>query len=190
MNLTTLILLSLSMSADAFAVSVAKGASDKHMRWLKMIKTAAIFGIVESITPLIGWLVGTVAAPYIEALDHWISFILLVGLGIKMIYEAINDNDEEENANAKSGSLSLLILTAIATSIDSMIVGVSLAFLNVNIILTALCIGFSTMIMSAIGLKIGGVLGTRIGKRAEISGGLVLMGIGIFILCEHLGFLS
>ena len=107
-----------------------------------------------------------------------------------MIYEAINDNDEEENANAKSSSLSLLILTAIATSIDSMIVGVSLAFLNVNIILTALCIGFSTMIMSAIGLKIGGVLGTRIGKRAEISGGLVLMGIGIFILCEHLGFLS
>ena len=187
MNTTTLILLSFSMSADAFAVAIAKGAANKQIALTHVIKTAFLFGIVETITPLIGWEAGTIAAPYIEAFDHWISFILLAGLGTKIIYESLNEDDDNNETPNQTG-LGLMILTAIATSIDSMIIGVSLAFLNVNILLTALCIGSATTLMSGIGLKLGSILGTKIGSRAEMGGGLVLIGIGTYILLSHLGF--
>ena len=105
-----------------------------------------------------------------------------------MIYESLNEDDDNDETPNQTG-LGLMILTAIATSIDSMIVGVSLAFLNVNILLTALCIGSATTLMSGIGLKLGSILGTKIGSRAEMGGGLVLIGIGTYILLSHLGFL-
>ena len=193
MNLLTTILLALGMSVDAFAAALARGAGSLHYTWRQTVKTALIFGIVETITPLIGWLVGSMAQKFIAEYDHWLAFGLLLAWGLKMIWGALHDNGEETAAadgNRTDTTLTLTIITAIATSIDSMVVGVGLAFLDANIWLTALAIGTSTTIMAAVGLRLGRLLGQKIGSRAEMAGGVVLIGIGTFILLEHLGYLS
>ena len=193
MNLFTTILLALGMSVDAFAAALARGAGSLHYTWRQTVKTALIFGIVETITPLIGWLAGSMTQKFIAAYDHWLAFGLLLALGLKMIWGALHDDDDEAAAadkNRTDTTLTLTIITAIATSIDSMVVGVGLAFLDANIWLTALAIGTSTTIMAAIGLRLGRLLGQKIGSRAEMAGGVVLIGIGTFILLEHLGYLS
>ena len=193
MNLLTTILLALGMSVDAFAAALARGAGSLHYTWRQTVKTALIFGIVETITPLIGWLVGSMAQKFIAEYDHWLAFGLLLALGLKMIWGALHDDDDEAAAadkNRTDTTLMLTIITAIATSIDSMVVGVGLAFLDANIWLTALAIGTSTTIMAAVGLRLGRLLGQKIGSRAEMAGGVVLIGIGTFILLEHLGYLS
>ena len=191
MNPRATALLAFSMSADAFAAAIARGASIGKTRHLQAAQIALTFGIVETITPLIGYGAGTVAAPYIEAFDHWIAFGLLLVLGGKMIRESLSpEADDDGAAQDAMPSKWLLLITAIATSIDSMIVGVSLAFLDVNIWLTALAIGSATTLMAVIGIKLGGVLDGIIGKRAELFGGIVLIGIGTFILFEHLGLIG
>lgn len=193
MNLLTTILLALGMSVDAFAAALARGAGSLHYTWRQTVKTALIFGIVETITPLIGWLVGSMTQKFIAEYDHWLAFGLLLALGLKMIWGALHDDDDEAAAadkNRTDTTLLLTIITAIATSIDSMVVGVGLAFLDANIWLTALAIGTSTTIMAAIGLRLGRLLGQKIGSRAEMAGGVVLIGIGTFILLEHLGYLT
>lgn len=192
MNLLTTILLALGMSVDAFAAALARGAGSLHYTWRQTVKTALIFGIVETITPLIGWLAGSMAQKFIAEYDHWLAFGLLLALGLKMIWGALHDGDETAAAdgNRTDATLLLTVITAIATSIDSMVVGVGLAFLDANIWLTALAIGTSTTIMAAIGLRLGRLLGQKIGSRAEMAGGVVLIGIGTFILLEHLGYLT
>ncbi len=192
MNLLTTILLALGMSVDAFAAALARGAGSLHYTWRQTVKTALIFGIIETITPLIGWLAGSMAQKFIAEYDHWLAFGLLLGLGLKMIWGALHDGDEAAAAdgNRTDTTLMLTIITAIATSIDSMVVGVGLAFLDANIWLTALAIGTSTTIMAAVGLRLGRLLGQKIGSRAEMAGGVVLIGIGTFILLEHLGYLN
>lgn len=197
MSIFTLILLAFSMSMDAFAAAICKGAAIKHASVKDIIRTALIFGIVETITPLIGWLLGHSTQAFIAEYDHWIAFVLLCILGIRMVRESFatdehgspsNPNDcgcPPTTAPSKHG-LGILLLTAIATSIDSMVVGVGLAFLDVNIWQTALAIGVATTIMAAVGMSLGKILGAKVGKRAELFGGLVLMGIGAFILVEHL----
>ena len=193
MNLLTTILLALGMSVDAFAAALARGAGSLHYTWRQTVKTALIFGIVETITPIIGWLVGSMAQKFIAEYDHWLAFGLLLALGLKMIWGALHDNGDETAAadgNRTDTTLTLTIITAIATSIDSMVVGVGLAFLDANIWLTALAIGTSTTIMAAVGLRLGRLLGQKIGSRAEMVGGVVLIGIGTFILLEHLGYLN
>ena len=193
MNLLTTILLALGMSVDAFAAALARGAGSLHYTWRQTVKTALIFGIVETITPLIGWLVGSMTQKFIAEYDHWLAFGLLLALGLKMIWGALHDDDDEAAAadkNRTDTTLLLTVITAIATSIDSMVVGVGLAFLDANIWITALAIGTSTTIMAAIGLRLGRLLGQKIGSRAEMAGGVVLIGIGTFILLEHLGYLN
>lgn len=193
MNLLTTILLALGMSVDAFAAALARGAGSLHYTWRQTVKTALIFGIVETITPLIGWLVGSMTQKFIAEYDHWLAFGLLLALGLKMIWGALHDDGDEAAAadkNRTDTTLLLTIVTAIATSIDSMVVGVGLAFLDANIWLTALAIGTSTTIMAAVGLRLGRLLGQKIGSRAEMAGGVVLIGIGTFILLEHLGYLN
>ena len=193
MNLLTTILLALGMSVDAFAAALARGAGSLHYTWRQTVKTALIFGIVETITPLIGWLVGSMTQKFIAEYDHWLAFGLLLALGLKMIWGALHDDGDEAAAadkNRTDTTLLLTVITAIATSIDSMVVGVGLAFLDANIWLTALAIGTSTTIMAAIGLRLGRLLGQKIGSHAEMAGGVVLIGIGTFILLEHLGYLN
>ena len=193
MNLLTTILLALGMSVDAFAAALARGAGSLHYTWRQTVKTALIFGIVETITPLIGWLVGSMTQKFIAEYDHWLAFGLLLALGLKMIWGALHDDGDEAAAadkNRTDTTLLLTVITAIATSIDSMVVGVGLAFLDANIWLTALAIGTSTTIMAAVGLRLGRLLGQKIGSRAEMAGGVVLIGIGTFIVLEHLGYLN
>ena len=200
MSFLTILALAFGMSMDAFAAAIAQGAAIGTPTRRGTLRTAAVFGSVETLTPLIGWAIGSVAQRYIADWDHWIAFTLLLLLGLRMIYGALQpeqaiggQSTEAQPESGQSGrrppSPLMLVAIAFATSIDSMIVGVGLAFLEVNILLTALTIGLATTIMAAIGLRLGNLLGSAIGKRAEILGGLVLIGIGTLILAEHLHFL-
>ncbi len=177
------------MSTDAFAAAIGKGAALKKPRLSEALRTGIIFGVIEAITPLIGWAIGRGAAQYVTAWDHWIAFTLLAILGIHMIYAGLK-NTESVQEKPNHHTFIVLAITAFATSIDAMAVGVGLAFINVNIIITAAAIGLATFIMVTIGFMLGRALGIIVGKRAEIFGGVVLIGIGSYILYEHLYVLT
>ena len=177
-------LLALSMSADAFAAAVSKGAVLQKPKLSHALRIGAIFGIVETITPIIGWALGAIARSQIESFDHWFAFGILLVIGGKMIYEGVVGEHEERRESHK---LHVLILTAIGTSIDAMAVGVTLAIINANIWLISLMIGTATFVMATIGIMTGHYIGTKAGKMAEILGGLCLIAIGTKILLEHLG---
>lgn len=185
MNIISTVLLALAMSTDAFAAAIGKGAALQKPTLSEALRTGLIFGVIESITPLMGWVIGSVATKYVAAWDHWIAFTLLVVLGLHMIYEGFQSPDLTEDKPSQH-SFIILAITAFATSIDAMVVGVSLAFINVNIFTTAIAIGLATFIMVTLGVMLGRVLGVLVGKRAEILGGVILIAIGSFILYEHL----
>lgn len=241
MSIVALILLALAMSVDAFTVALAKGATMRHTTLAIALKAGVVFGVVEMITPIVGWGFGRLAADYVSGIDHWIAFVLLVGLGLHLLYDAIfvhddemNDDEVNDKVNDKTThqtdnntpnqlpnrlpnqlphqsndtpnntlndtpTLStsnpkkilthptvLLIITAFATSIDAMAMGVSLAFLQVNIWLAAVLIGLATTVMATLGILLGHKLNERIGKWAEIVGAMVLIMIGVWILYHHL----
>ena len=187
MNFLATTALALAMSTDAFAVAVGKGAALQRPHLREALRTGAIFGIIEGLTPVIGWAMGHFAAPYVEAWDHWIAFILLGVLGLRMIHEGLSNADDEGEEKPSSHSFWLLAVTGFATSIDAMAVGVGLAFIDANILTTAGAIGLSTFIMVTLGVMVGRGLGKLVGKRAELVGGLVLIAIGSLILYEHIG---
>ncbi|TWI55032.1 putative Mn2+ efflux pump MntP [Pseudomonas duriflava] len=172
------------MSTDAFAAAVGKGASLHNPRLSEALRTGLIFGTVEAITPVIGWAAGLAAAPFVQQWDHWIAFVLLLILGLRMIRAGFGAPEEEAEKPCRH-SFWLLVITAIATSIDALAVGVGLAFINVNILTAALAIGLATMTMVTLGVMLGRAIGALIGKRAEILGGFVLIGVGSLILYEH-----
>jgi manganese efflux pump family protein len=186
MNIAATIALSLAMSTDAFAAAVGKGAALHKPQLREALRTGLIFGVIEGITPLIGWAMGRVAAPYVEAWDHWIAFTLLAVLGARMVWAGFQQDEEEEEKPNSHGFLTLAV-TGFATSIDAMAVGASLAFLGADIAATAAAIGFSTFVMVTIGVMVGRGLGAIAGKRAEVVGGFVLIAIGALILYEHIG---
>ena len=185
MNLIALCLLALAMSTDAFAAAIGKGASLRNPPLLDALKIGLIFGSIEAVTPLIGWSVGHLAAGYVQAWDHWIAFTLLVGLGLHMIRESLGGQEDEPRRSARQGIIRVAI-TALGTSIDAMAVGVSLAFVEVNILLAASLIGLATFMMVTLGIMLGRVLSNLIGKRAELAGGVVLILVGCWILASHL----
>lgn len=187
MNLYATLILAFGMSMDAFAAAIGKGACLHRPTLKEALRTGLIFGVIEALTPLIGWGVGMLASQYVMAWDHWIAFVLLLILGGRMIIEGMRKKMCRPEDAPQSHGFWLLACTAVATSLDAMAVGVGLAFLQVNIIATALAIGASTMIMATIGILLGRYLGPIMGKWAEIFGGLVLIGIGCSILFEHLG---
>ncbi|KIG01432.1 manganese efflux pump MntP [Caballeronia concitans] len=188
MNLASTIFLAFAMSTDAFAAAVGKGASLHKSRIAEALRTGVIFGIIEAITPLVGWAVGRSAAQYVTAWDHWIAFGLLFLLGARMIREGFGQ-PEHGHEKPDSHSFWVLAATGFATSIDAMAVGAGLAFIDVDIFSTAATIGIATMLMVTIGVMVGRLVGATIGKRAEIIGGVVLIGVGSAILVEHLGFM-
>ncbi|HBY1351748.1 TPA: manganese efflux pump MntP, partial [Klebsiella pneumoniae] len=178
MNLSATILLAFGMSMDAFAASIGKGATLHKPKFSEAVRTGLIFGAIETLTPLVGWGLGMLASQFILEWNHWIAFILLVFLGGRMIVEGFRgDSDEACEAPHRHGFW-LLVTTAFATSLDAMAVGVGLAFLQVSIVTTALAIGCATFIMSTLGMMVGRFIGPLLGKRAEILGGIVLIGIG------------
>ena len=184
MNISATILLAFGMSMDAFAVSISKGATLHKPKFSEALRTGLIFGAIEALTPLIGWGLGMLASQFVLEWSHWIAFILLVFLGGRMVIEGVRGNSDDAEPQHRHGFW-LLVTTAIATSLDAMAVGVGLAFLQVNIIATALAIGCATLIMSTLGMMVGRFIGPLLGKRAEILGGIVLIGIGAQILWAH-----
>lgn len=185
MNLSATILLAFGMSMDAFAASIGKGATLHKPKFSEAVRTGLIFGAIETLTPLVGWGLGMLASQFILEWNHWIAFILLVFLGGRMIVEGFRgDSDEACEAPHRHGFW-LLVTTAFATSLDAMAVGVGLAFLQVSIVTTALAIGCATFIMSTLGMMVGRFIGPLLGKRAEILGGIVLIGISSEILWSH-----
>jgi len=177
-------ILSLSMSTDAFAAAVGRGASHRPS-WRSAVRAGAVFGIIEAMTPLVGWGLGLIAAGFVQEVDHWIAFVLLSVVGGKMIWEASKPASEDA-VPTRTGPWAL-IATAVGTSIDAAVIGVGLAFLGANIWIIALSIGLTTFALTTIGMLIGRSIGARFGKVAELIGGLALIALGAFILFEHLG---
>ena len=204
MNALTLTTLSFGMATDAFAVAVAKGASERHPRlWQAVQGGLFFFGAVEGLAPFIGYCLGKATESWVQVFDHWVAFGLLGALGVWFIYGAVcHDEQADKQANeqkaeqqaeqhdkqgqANALNIALMLITAIATSIDSVVVGVSLAFLDVNIIKACVLIGLATTIMATGGLYLGNQLGASFGRYAMGVGGVVLIGIGVFILAIHL----
>jgi putative Mn2+ efflux pump MntP len=182
---TAIAVLAFTMSVDAFAVSLARGAACKKPRLREALRTGFIFGTVEALTPVIGWAAGMAASKYVQAWDHWIAFALLGGVGLRMLWLALFAQEEERPAVAQS--FLLLVATAIGTSIDAMAVGVSLAILDVDITTIAIAIGLATFLMSSAGMMLGRLIGERFGRMTEVAAGLALCIIGVTILVEHIG---
>jgi putative Mn2+ efflux pump MntP len=185
MNFIATAAIALAMSTDAFAVAIGKGAALQRPHLKEALRTGAIFGVIEGLTPLVGWALGQVAAPYVQAWDHWIAFTLLGLLGLRMMRESLAASGGDEDDKPSSHSFWLLAITGFATSIDAMVVGASLALLDADIFTTAGAIGLATFVMVTLGVMLGRGLGRIVGKRAELMGGLVLIVIGSLILYEH-----
>ena len=191
MGIGELLLLGVGVSMDAFAVSICKGLAMKRSGWQESLTCGVWFGGFQALMPTLGFFLGTLFAEAIEAVDHWVAFLLLAVIGVNMLKEAVQQEDcdccEEHNADL---SVKTMFLLAVATSIDALAVGISLAMAgNVNIWTAALFIGLCTCGFSVAGVKIGNVFGSRYEKKAQVTGGLILILIGLKILLEHMGIL-
>ena len=188
MGFWELLLLAVGVSMDAFAVSVCKGLSMSKSGIKESAICGAWFGGFQALMPLIGFFLGTLFAEAIEAFDHWVAFGLLAVIGINMLKEAF---EKEEEGCCCDLSFKTMLVMAIATSIDALAVGISLAMAgNVNIWMSVLLIGLTTFAFSGLGVKIGNVFGSRFEKKAQIAGGCILILLGLKILLEHLGVLA
>lgn len=188
MSIISLMALAFGMSMDAFATAIAKGATYQNPSLVRALKAGVLFGAIEGVAPIIGWLLGEAAQGWLSHVDHWLAFVLLGFLAIKFMRDALKGDVQikgDQQTMAKSG-FGLVLITAVATSIDSLVVGVSLAFLEVNIWLAAVLIGLATMIMVTLGLYLGNRLGLRFGRVAMFVGGVILLMIGTTILVSHL----
>lgn len=189
MNLFELFIIAVGLSMDAFAVSICKGLSLQKLRFKNALTVGLYFGIFQGGMPLIGYILGVQFQDKITAFDHWIAFILLGIIGLKMIKEALEKEPEHEIASddisEELGFKNMTIL-AIATSIDALAVGVTFAFLNVDIIPAVSFIGIVTLVLSMVGVKIGNIFGTKYKSKAELAGGIILILMGSKILLDHL----
>ena len=190
MSLFELFLIAVGLSMDAFAVAICKGLATGRVKLGQMVIVGLWFGIFQALMPLIGYLLGVNFSTLIQSVDHWIAFILLGLNGANMIREAVGGDEECCNEEDASYSIRAMLPLAIATSIDALAVGVSFAFLSVDIVPAVSFIGVCTFILSAFGVKIGSVFGLRFKKKAEIAGGVILILMGAKILLEHLGLIT
>ena len=193
MDIVTLFVLAVGLSMDALAVAICKGLALRKWKFGNAVIVGLWFGGFQALMPVFGYILGSQFAGRIQKIDHWIAFVLLTLIGANMIREALGEdgNEESEEAPCETDSLSFkrMLLLAIATSIDALAVGVTFAFLKVNIIMAASFIGVTTFIISAVGVYIGCRFGTKFESKAELSGGIILILLGIKILLEHLGIL-
>ncbi len=187
MGIVEIIIIGFSLAMDAFAVSLSKGLASVKYKIKNSIICGIWFGVFQMLMPLIGCFLGQRFASSIQAFDHWIAFVLLALIGSNMLKEAFS-NDDEEDASSSYNIKSMFPL-AVATAIDALAVGITFAFLGVNIWLAIAIIGAITFITSGLGVKIGSIFGEKYAKRAEISGGILLILMGVKILIEHLGLI-
>lgn len=195
MGIIELVLIAIGLSMDAFAVSICKGLAMPKMSWKSAGIIGLYFGAFQALMPLIGYFLGISFQDKIMVIDHWIAFVLLAIIGINMIREALEKESdscdltecEEEKCDLR---VKTMLVLAVATSIDALAVGITFAFLQVNIVPAVTLIGVITLVCSIGGVKIGNVFGTRYKSRAELAGGIILILIGLKILLEHLGILA
>ena len=180
------------LAMDAFAVSICKGLAMRKVNKKQAVIIALFFGGFQAIMPVIGWLLCKGFQTYIEAFDHWIAFALLAFIGMKMIIETLSEKEEDIVVEKMDPPLDMkeMFMLAIATSIDALAVGISLAALDRPIVESATIIGVVTFIISIVGVYIGNFFGNRYKKRAELAGGIILVLIGVKILCEHMGWIA
>ena len=186
MGVLELLLLSIGLAMDAFAVSICKGISMKKMNWKKAIIIGLYFGGFQALMPTLGYFLGTAFQSLITSVDHWIAFVLLGIIGGEMIKESFEIDSENQNDDV---SFKTMIILAIATSIDALAVGITFAFLNVNLVLAVSLIGIITFILAVAGTKIGNRFGDKYEKKAEFVGGVILILLGVKILLEHLNII-
>ena len=184
MDMLNILFIAFGLAMDAFAVSITSGLTIKNLKIKHAFRIALFFGLFQAIMPLIGWLSGLTIKDFVMSIDHWVAFILLSFIGCKMIYESTKI--ESENIKTNPLNLYTLLMLSIATSIDALAVGISFAFLLVSIITPVVIIGVVTFILSFVGVFIGNLKGHLFEGKIEIIGGIILIGIGIKILIEHL----
>ena len=184
MSLLEIFLIGISLSMDAFAISVCKGLSMGKVKYNKAIIIALYFGGFQALMPFIGYFLGSSFEHFITQIDHWITFILLTIIGGKMTAESFENNSTDDKTDVKS-----MIILAIATSIDALAIGITFAFMNVNILSSIFIIGIITFILCLLGVIIGSKFGNKFGQSAELIGGILLILIGGKILLEHLGYI-
>jgi manganese efflux pump family protein len=182
MQIFEIILIGLGLSFDTFAVSVSTGLIKKNIRFWQGVKIALVLALFQSAMPLLGWFGGSQVAKYVTSIDHWIAFGLLSMIGFKMIIDALK-GEEENKVNPLL--IKVLLIMGLATSIDSLVVGVTFAFVQVNLYQSIMIIGIITFLSAMVGMLIGKSATGKFGKKVEIIGGLILFGIGLKILIEH-----
>ena len=190
MGFAELLLIGVGLSMDAFAVAICQGLSMTKIRWSHALTVGLYFGGFQALMPFIGWMLGSQFAGRIQRYDHWIAFILLAFIGGNMIREALSDGEDEEAAVGAGVDHKKLFFMAVATSIDALAVGVTFAFLDTAILPAISIIGCTTFCISVAGVAVGCWFGARYKKRAEITGGAILVLLGIKILLEHLGLIA
>ncbi|MDD5066032.1 MAG: manganese efflux pump MntP family protein [bacterium] len=184
MDFLTIMLIAVGLAMDAFAVAITNGFTVKNIKLIDAVRIAFFFGAFQFLMPLLGWLAGLGLKNLILSIDHWIAFGLLVFIGGKMIYEAVIQKNTEKKETCLK--LPVLLLLSLATSIDALAVGLSLSLLNISIMYPVIIIGGVTFLISFIGVFIGKKFGYLLGEKMEIFGGIILIGIGIKILIEHI----
>lgn len=184
-------ILAFSMSADAFAAAVARGATQRPML-LGAAQAGVLFGVIEGFNIFAGWCLGIAASAFIQAVDHWVAFILLGGVGAKMIHAGLSGESHEDELSmvAPNGRTIGLVATAVGTSIDSAAVGISLAFLDADIVMITAAVALATFSLATLGMMIGRVAGARFGSYVEVGAGVALIALGTKILLEHLELLG
>ena len=187
MSVLELFILAVGLAMDAFAVAVCKGLSLRTLKLRQALVVGIWFGLFQGLMPALGYLLGSAFSGLVQSVDHWVAFALLAIIGGNMIREGIQGDEEDCDPSLSFG---VMFLLAVATSIDALAVGVTFAFLNVNILLAVTLIGVITFVISAIGVKVGNLFGARYKSKAELLGGGVLIPIGLKILLEDLGILS
>ncbi len=192
MSLLELFVLAVGLSMDAFAVSVCKGLGIQKGGLKECCVAGLYFGGFQALMPAIGYLLGVQFRQYITSTDHWIAFALLVLIGLNMIRESREKTQGEEHACPREEhpfAVKTMLLLAVATSIDALAVGITLAFLDVHLAMSVSLIGVTTFLISALGIRIGNIFGMKYKAKAELAGGVILIGMGAKILLEHLGVL-
>lgn len=190
MSIFELFLIGVGLSMDAFAVAVCQGLGMKKLNLRHAAVIALFFGGFQALMPFAGWLLGSAFSGYIQRFDHWVAFVLLGFIGGNMVREALSGEEEEDTCCGAKLDYKQLFLMAVATSIDALAVGVTFAFLEVSILPAISLIGCTTFVISLVGVAVGNYFGAKYKNRAELTGGVILMVLGLKILLEHLGILG
>jgi putative Mn2+ efflux pump MntP len=186
MSFGAILLLAIGLAMDATAVAAARGLAAPHIRPRHVVLVATFFGGFQALMPLLGWIAGSRIGPYVEAWDHWIAFVLLGAIGGKMLWEARGGKGADPCSGDELLGINVLLVLSVATSIDALAAGITLPMLGAPLALSLVTIGTTTAVLSALGLFAGRRFGAALGRRLDVAGGVVLIGLGVKILVQHL----